>query len=154
TSPAYPMPPRGMVPPGYNPMAQGMPNPMAPAMYPPGPYGMVPAMPQGMQPAGYLPQPALQQPSPDMLYVQGPAYLAMQQGRRSAVEVDDPYQRLGNLTPPQLLFKLRESLYPSQRELAADQLARLDWKTQPQIVSALLLGAREDQAATVRAGCV
>ncbi len=55
---------------------------------------------------------------------------------------------------PQLLSMLRDSLYPSQREWAAEGLSRQDWRTQPQVVQGLLTAAREDPAATVRAGCV
>jgi hypothetical protein len=49
---------------------------------------------------------------------------------------------------------LRESLYPSQREWAADRLASLDWKAHPQVVLALATAARLDPAASVRAGCI
>jgi hypothetical protein len=38
--------------------------------------------------------------------------------------------------------------------MAADELAVHDWHTQPAVVQALVLAAREDPAATVRAGCV
>jgi hypothetical protein len=49
---------------------------------------------------------------------------------------------------------LKGSLYPSQREWAADCLSRQDWQAQPHIVAALVVAAREDPAAAVRAGCV
>src|SRR5262249_42568518 len=49
---------------------------------------------------------------------------------------------------------LRESLYPAQREWAAQNMASLDPATHPQVGQALLLSARQDPAATVRAGCV
>jgi hypothetical protein len=52
------------------------------------------------------------------------------------------------------LHALRESVYPSQREWAAETLCTLDWKNNPTIVDALVSGAREDPAATVRATCV
>jgi hypothetical protein len=55
---------------------------------------------------------------------------------------------------PQLLGMLKESLYPSQREWAANCLAQQDWHQQPQVVTALLMAAKEDPAPTVRAGCV
>jgi hypothetical protein len=54
----------------------------------------------------------------------------------------------------QMLTTLRDSIYPSQRELAADDLAVCNWKTQPQVVQALMATASKDPAATVRAGCV
>jgi hypothetical protein len=54
----------------------------------------------------------------------------------------------------QMVSTLRDSLYPSQREWAADSLAMVDWRTHPQVVQALMTAAKEDPAATVRAGCV
>ena len=53
-----------------------------------------------------------------------------------------------------LVNSLKTALAPSQREWAADKLALLDWKTNPQAVEALLKAAREDPAGTVRAACV
>ena len=53
-----------------------------------------------------------------------------------------------------LLRILHESIYPSQREWAADQLADCDWKQNAPIVDALVKCAKEDPAATVRAGCI
>jgi hypothetical protein len=58
------------------------------------------------------------------------------------------------LSPPQLLATLRDSLLPSQREWAADQLAGVDWRANPQAVDALVTAAHSDPAATVRVGCV
>jgi hypothetical protein len=55
---------------------------------------------------------------------------------------------------PQLLALLKDSLYPSHREWAADCLSRQDWRSQPEVVQALVTAAKEDPAATVRAGCV
>jgi hypothetical protein len=49
---------------------------------------------------------------------------------------------------------LRDSLYPSQREWAAENLATVDWRMHPQVVQTLLTAAKEDPAATVRATCV
>jgi hypothetical protein len=49
---------------------------------------------------------------------------------------------------------LHDSLYPSQREWAAETLSALDWKSNPKVVQAMVAGAREDPAATVRAACV
>jgi hypothetical protein len=55
---------------------------------------------------------------------------------------------------PQLQAMLRDSLYPSQREWAADRLALHDWRVEPQVLDSLLTAAREDPAPMVRAGCV
>ena len=57
-----------------------------------------------------------------------------------------------DLTP--MVAVLRESLYPSQREDAAEQLGALDWRIQPEILNILVERAREDPAPTVRAECV
>jgi hypothetical protein len=53
-----------------------------------------------------------------------------------------------------LLGTLRDSIYPSHREWAVNNLATLDGKSNPQVVQALLSAAREDPAASVRASCV
>jgi hypothetical protein len=53
-----------------------------------------------------------------------------------------------------LLSTLQDSLYPSQREWAAEELARQDGQSQPQVVGGLVRAAREDPAGTVRAACV
>jgi hypothetical protein len=55
---------------------------------------------------------------------------------------------------PQIMATLKESPLPSQREVAAEQLSELNWRTQPQVVDGLTKAAREDPAATVRAACV
>jgi hypothetical protein len=55
---------------------------------------------------------------------------------------------------PELLSLLSDSLYPSQREWAADRLTRFDWRYTPQIVEGLLLAARDDPAPLVRVACV
>jgi hypothetical protein len=56
--------------------------------------------------------------------------------------------------PHQLLAQLHNSLYPSEREWAAERLSREDWHGQPQVVQGLLDGARTDPAPMVRAECV
>lgn len=55
---------------------------------------------------------------------------------------------------PQSLVTLKNSLYPSERESAAEQLSELNWRSQPQVVECLMKAAREDPAATVRAACI
>src|SRR5262249_4308777 len=60
----------------------------------------------------------------------------------------------GPASPQHLLAQLRDSVYPSEREWAAERLSREDWHGQPQVVQGLLDGARTDPAPTVRAGCV
>lgn len=53
-----------------------------------------------------------------------------------------------------LLQQLRDSLLPSEREMAAERLARADWRNEPQVVQALLTAAKTDPAPVVRACCV
>lgn len=55
---------------------------------------------------------------------------------------------------PQLLSTLKDSLYPYQREWAAEKLATLDWHKESRIVDSLTWAAHEDPAPTVRAACV
>jgi hypothetical protein len=54
----------------------------------------------------------------------------------------------------ELLTTLRTSLYPSQREWAADRLTASDWRSEPQVVQGLANAARVDPAPLVRAGCL
>jgi hypothetical protein len=49
---------------------------------------------------------------------------------------------------------LKDSIYPSQREWAADQLSACDWHKNLELVPELLKAAKGDPAATVRAGCI
>jgi len=55
---------------------------------------------------------------------------------------------------PGLLAALKDSLRPSEREAAAEQLSELNWRVQPLVVESLMKAARDDPAATVRAACV
>lgn len=57
-------------------------------------------------------------------------------------------------TTAQTMQMLHESDFPSQREWAAEQLSDLNWRTNPQVVQALLVAARGDPAPMVRACCV
>jgi hypothetical protein len=54
----------------------------------------------------------------------------------------------------QMIDTLKNSLYPSHREWAANILTAVDWHKHPEVVTALVKAAREDPAATVRAACV
>ena len=66
----------------------------------------------------------------------------------------DPGMDTGRTNTQHLLHVLHDSLYPSQREWAADELSECDWKQNMAVVDAMVLAAKEDPAATVRAGCV
>jgi hypothetical protein len=61
---------------------------------------------------------------------------------------------MGSPSVGQLLMVLRDSVLPSEREMAVDSLARCDWRNQPAIVESLMKAAKLDPAATVRAACV
>jgi hypothetical protein len=69
-----------------------------------------------------------------------------------------PVAFAGASTPPgsvpQMLTTLKDSLRPSEREAAAEQLSQLNWRVQPVVVDGLMRAAHEDPAATVRAACV
>jgi hypothetical protein len=54
----------------------------------------------------------------------------------------------------ELLKTLHTSLFPSQREWAADRLTAYDWRSEPQVVEGLAKTARVDPAPLVRAGCL
>jgi HEAT repeat protein len=53
-----------------------------------------------------------------------------------------------------MMATLKDNLYPSQRELAVEQLAGLNWHQHPQVVDSIMTAAKDDPAATVRAACV
>jgi HEAT repeat protein len=55
---------------------------------------------------------------------------------------------------PKLLADLREALLPSQRELAAEGLRSVDWKTNPEVVTELTKAAKEDPSPMVRVACI
>jgi len=93
-------------------------------------------------PAYPLPAPAA--PRPVSPAASRPAPAVVPAGYRPG----NPY----DLTP--MVAVLRESLYPSQREEAAEQLGAMDWRRQPEVVDILVERAREDPAPTVRAECV
>ena len=55
---------------------------------------------------------------------------------------------------PQMVTTLKDSLYPSQREWAAEQLSQSNGRGDPQVVQTLTTCAKEDPAASVRTACV
>jgi hypothetical protein len=132
--PGYgPRMPPGYPPPGYNAMAPGMAPPAPYAPVAPTSYAPVPtAMPPAIRPASY--QVAMANPAPPSAPV--------------------PSSRPSAGVPSEAMATLRDSIYPSQREWAADALASCNWRAQPEILHAVLTGAREDPAASVRAACV
>lgn len=174
------MPPQGY---GY-PMAQGMyPMPYGQAMpqrmpaYMPNMYpGMNPAMMQAAYPqapyaypqtgnirAAYVPVPANYQgyfyPQPMPNYPTGqnqvqPEVTANKMPASNPNVVPAGYSEGTDEIARQLMRILHDSLYPSERERAADNLTTRDWRAYPQVVDALVKAALEDPAATVRTACV
>jgi hypothetical protein len=55
---------------------------------------------------------------------------------------------------PKLLVSLKESLLPSEREMAAEGLRQCDWKANPQVVASLTEAARTDPSPMVRVACI
>ncbi len=148
----YPQP--GMYPPGmpYPPMP---PQYAANGMYPPSsagyPAGMMPARP----PYPYAPNPAVAMNPAGPAMGQGVITVGYQAPAGPANPAAYGYPGYPAPNPAmQLVATLQDSLYPSQREWAADNLVGCDWRNQPQVVSALTTSAAKDPAATVRAACV
>jgi hypothetical protein len=52
-----------------------------------------------------------------------------------------------------MISQLKDSLYPSQRERAAEGLTSANWKVHPQVVEALCRAALDDPAPAVRSRC-
>jgi hypothetical protein len=101
---------------------------------------MAPVAPPGYRPGmGYVPPP--QQPG-------APAQPA------TPFTAPAPPSTGNGETVPEQLSMLRDALYPSQREWAADRLSANNWRAEPQVVQALLTSARQDPAPMVRAMCV
>jgi hypothetical protein len=147
-------------PPGYG-------GPRAPGMVPP---GMMPPGYAGMMPRGMYPQmpygpamPAMYQPNPGVAGqpIQQMSYSAPVGGMGAGPQVamaTPPVNLLPAagtaVQPAEAMATLRDSIYPSQREWSAGQLASLDWHTHGDAVQALATAAREDPAPLVRAACV
>jgi hypothetical protein len=153
--PPYAQPGYGM-PPGMN----GYPNPaMGMPMQPPG-RGTVPYAYQGpLPPNPFAAAPAPSGSSPG--YGQAPVAPNWPAGQPRNVAMDRPAvpagvsagQASANGAIQEMVTVLKTATYPSQREWAANNLATFDWRGNPQVVQALVTAAREDPAATVRAGC-
>ncbi len=76
-------------------------------------------------------------------------------GRRDASPVAQAgYRQEVSPELAQLSVVMHESVYPSQREWAAERLGTYDWRRQPQAVEVLLERAKQDPAPGVRAECI
>jgi hypothetical protein len=128
--------------------AQPMPAPAAAGM-----------MAQAMHPAGSnnLTNPALITPVlPGVALASQTVPAAYQATNLQAQPLSMPLTA-GKPTPErvqQMVVALRDSLYPSQREWAVENMSAVDWRAHPQVVQALMTAAKEDPAPTVRASCV
>jgi hypothetical protein len=136
---------------------------MAQMPYPQPGMGQVPQMPmRGTMPPPGMPMTAPpvsqatypQQPPAPILAPSGLEPIAYQAPAPPSFNPDDPTQVTGKLTTAQLAGMLRDSLYPSQREMAAQRLGKCDWKADAEAMAALLAGAKDDPAPLVRAACV
>jgi len=117
------------------------------------------AYPRGYMDRGpYAAQPTTQAPVPPAAAAQGQFQTVGYQGPAippAPVAPAGPQAYGASSASPQpLLTMLHDSVYPSHREWAAEKLALIDWRTSPDVVQALLVGCREDPAATVRASCI
>src|SRR5262249_47601104 len=133
---------------GPAPAGSGIPSPPNPAMtggyrpVPPG-YGSMP--PQSMVMQGN-PMPQHFMPATSYNYQMPPP---------SPPSMGTPatgYAQPASTTPAvgQMLHMLRESDFPSQREWAAEQLAGMSNRSNPEVVQCLVLAAKSDPAPMVR----
>jgi hypothetical protein len=142
-----PMPPRGYA--GMPPMPPSGPMPA---------YGMAPPPPGMMPPAPYaqVPMPAYGQAPPTGVMAVGYGNPArpgmMDRGPSAPPVVATQPPPVGD--PSQLVLILRSSLFPSNREWAADQLGGPEWRGHAVVVEMLVQSAKNDPAATVREACV
>jgi hypothetical protein len=174
---AGPLPPPG---PGQQRMTMmpmspdsGVPDAMGNAFTLPGTRRPIPADfgPTPQEPNGFDPMVRMGQGSPPVAYSMGmprspmPTQVAMgphlPMGMNPLMNVPatphSPTATVASPRPtgvPQLLAKLKDSLYPSERESAAEQLSEMNGRPQPGVVEGLMKSARSDPAATVRAACV
>lgn len=112
------------------------------------PYGFNQALASSMRPPGGMPLRALTVPG--TVYMNdAPERLPVSEGKPSEPSANQPA-----VDVQQMVTLLKSALYPSHREWAADNLAAVDWRQNPQVVEALVKAAKDDKAATVRAGCV
>lgn len=158
--------------PGYG--MQGYPYP--PQMRYPMPYPQ--QMPQGQYPQGFAQNGPVGTPSNPTNVArnyQGPGApnpfgnfqqqqqispVAYQQQYYQQYQTQRPNSYYGNMPNSgqnvvyQLVTTLRTAVSPAQREWAAMCLVSYDWQRNPVIVDSLVAAAKDDPAATVRAGCV
>jgi hypothetical protein len=152
-------------------LVPAMPEGLAPGMPPRMPMPMPPSVPRGAQalgtpqtggalamamPASPFPPMMAQQPmmpQPAMM----PVPMPQQAPPRPALSLPMGVGALDineQADVPQLRTILKEALFPSHREWAADRLGHLDWRQHPEVVQSLMTTAKDDLAPMVRVSCV
>jgi hypothetical protein len=140
--------------PGYYgaPMNQGQypgQYPMSPAMYP-GQYAVAPPM----YPMGYPQAPAMFPYGPHQAVAAAPYQAGVQPATYRPENGPAASPDAVSPSTKQLLLVLRDAMYPSQREYAAEALAGGADKARPDVVQALITSASQDSAASVRASAI
>lgn len=152
-------PDAGMMPAGYEAQSDNA-FPPGPVMMDPSPmgYGMPPQAMMMGRPMG-MPM-GMGMPNPAMMGGMMPG-MPMGPGVAQAAYYPPPMPQAAYGQPmcdPQMIHQLmqtlREGLYPSQREMAAEALAALDCRAFPQVFEVVLGAAKDDPAPTVRATCI
>jgi hypothetical protein len=119
-------------------------------------YGMYP---RGVMQTGFVP-PMIRNPYPQVA-MGGPMVPMGYPGPIPPTPYGAPSQPSMQMLPPvntgymeQQLAALKNALFPSHREMAAIQLTAYNAQYYPQVVRALVMSAKDDPAASVRAACV
>jgi hypothetical protein len=134
----------------------GMVRPQLPGMLPPlPPQPLSPAMQQQMMAAAMaeqqaaMAQMAMMQQHQQMMMAQVAAEQAAQQAATARAN-----QPTVDTQTPKLLASLKDSLLPSEREMAAEGLRNADWKANPQVLAGLTEAAKSDPSPMVRVACI
>jgi hypothetical protein len=142
--------------------------PMPPVMRAPGlyPQPVSAMMARNMQPPAPLqpaampmasPMPAAPVAPPAVAYQMMVPPAVQQAAMQHAAMQQMAVQQASAIVVPdvqQALALMRDSLYPSQREWAADKLSTCKWQTHPHVVQALVQSIKDDPAPSVRAACI
>lgn len=138
---------------GVNAFTPGMPTRPVPADM-----GMAGMPRPGMMPRPmplFPPQPmtpAMQQQMMAMMAQQQAAAMHMMMAHGMVPQSMNP--AYGSGFGSKALSDLRESVLPSEREMAADLLKRTDWKSEPEVLQGLTQAAQSDPSPVVRVACI
>ncbi|MBI1916017.1 MAG: HEAT repeat domain-containing protein [Planctomycetes bacterium] len=130
---------------------QSPPNPALAGGYPPVPQGYAPGMsPQSMPDPRYAGMPPNFTPASYYNYrMPPPSAMTPPAGYAQPAQAASTMPSVA-----QMLQMLRDSDFPSQREWAAEQLAGLNGRSNPEVVQCLVTAAKMDPAPMVRVCCV